>query len=91
MEPPLVGEPVFQEILSIAQKIVGEEIEPYKGAAAIWGLLAEEGCGYPEELRTFVGLASEWQDQPDHRDAYEADIVDEARLVLERHVSGGPP
>lgn len=82
---PLVSEPVLREILAIAQRIVRGEITPYKGAAAIWSILAEEGNEYPEELRVFVGLASEWEDQPDHRDAYGEDIREEAQLLLERH------
>jgi hypothetical protein len=28
-----------------------------------------------EDLRIFIGLASEWEDLPDHRDAFEREIV----------------
>jgi hypothetical protein len=83
----LVRESVLQKVLTIAREIVREEVSPYKGAAAIWSVLAEEEGEYPEDFRVFVGLASEWQDQPDHREAYEKDILEEAQLLLERHGS----
>jgi hypothetical protein len=64
---------------AIAQQIIDGDIAPYRGAARIWALFAELGDPYPEDVVPFVGLASEWQDQPEHREAYEADIRDEAR------------
>lgn len=86
----MVLEPVLREVLTIAQRIVKNELPPYRGAAAIWRVLAEEEGGYPDELRVFVGLASEWQDNPKHRDAYAEDIRDEARALIERHGSPEP-
>lgn len=83
----MVLEPVLREVLTIAQQIVTNELPPNRGAAAIWRVLAEEDGEYPDELRVFVGLASEWQDNPDHRDAYAEDIRDEARSLIERHRS----
>jgi hypothetical protein len=35
-----------------------------------------------DELGVFIGLASEWQDSPEWRALLEADIIDEARLVV---------
>lgn len=83
----MVREPLLREVLAVARKIVQNEVSPYQGAAAIWSALAEEEGEYPKELRVFVGLASEWQDQPDYRDAYEQDILDEAQLLLEHHAA----
>lgn len=84
----MVREPVLHEVLGVARQIVHNEVSPYKGAAAIWRVIAEEEGEYPRELRVFVGLASEWQDQPDYRDAYEQDIREEAQLLLEHHAAG---
>ena len=83
----MVREPVLRAVLRIAGQIVHNEISPYEGAAGIWGVLAEMEGEYHEEFRIFVGLASEWQDQPDHRDAYEADIREEAQALLQRHAA----
>lgn len=78
-----------QQVLQIAEGIVGNTIDPYKGARRIWGLLARDGGDYPDDLITFVGMASEWEDHPEHREAYEADILAEARLLLDRRASDG--
>ena len=68
-----------REAVGIARQIIDGKIAPYPGAARIWALFAELEDPYPEDIRAFVGLASEWQDAPEHREAYEADIRDEAR------------
>lgn len=80
-----VAEPaVPSEVVEMARRIVGRKVDPYRGAAGIWAYLAERGLGYPEDLRIFVGLASEWQDDPAHRSALEIDIREEARNLLAR-------
>lgn len=71
--------------MATAERIVAGEIEPYHGAAHIWRLIAEEDYRGFEHFRVWAGLASEWQDHPEHRDALDVDIQDEARLLLERH------
>jgi hypothetical protein len=45
--------------------------------------MAEDDTEYPQELRVFVGLASQWKDRPEHRAALDADIREEARRVIE--------
>ena len=50
------------EVREILQNVVDGEVEPDRGAAAIWAQLAEEPSEYPEELRIFVGLISECSD-----------------------------
>ena len=80
----MADDPLMQEALRVAEQIVRGDVEPYPGAAAIWGRMAEENGEYREELRVFVGLASEWQDHPEHRDALDGDIRDEARQLVER-------
>ncbi|MCP9492019.1 MAG: hypothetical protein MSC31_19410 [Solirubrobacteraceae bacterium MAG38_C4-C5] len=75
---------LIAEVLAIAEQIVRGDVEPYRGAAAIWARMAEEEGEYRDDLRVFVGLASEWQDHPHHRDALDGDIRDEARQLVER-------
>jgi hypothetical protein len=64
-----------------AAEIVNGALTPYEGARLIWfhGYL-ELDC--PDELTAFVGLASEWEDDPTHRALYEQDILNEARQLL---------
>ena len=66
-----------------AAGIVDGTIAPYEGARLIWW----EGWnrfGRPGDLTPFVGLASQWEDDPDRRPRYEQDIVDHARRLLGR-------
>jgi hypothetical protein len=74
-----------RDVLVIAARIVRGDMEPYAGARAIWARMTEEFDEYPEEIRPFVGMASEIEDHPEQRDAYEADILEEARALLTRH------
>lgn len=77
----------MDDVLAVARDIAFDRVQPYRGAAAIWARMAEEDEGYPEMLRVFVGLASEWQEHPEYRLALEADIRQEARLLI---ASAGP-
>ena len=79
---------LMDDVLAVADDIVLDRVEPYRGAAAIWARMAEEEADYPEALRVFVGLASEWQDHPEHRPALEADIREEAERVIESAATG---
>jgi hypothetical protein len=47
----------------------------YDKARDIWFEAYERVPGAQDELREFVGLASEWQDHPEHRVDLENDIV----------------
>ncbi len=63
-----------------ARRIVSGEIPPYEGARAIWRELAwEPEAG--DALLPFIGLASEWEDRPEFRREYEADILQAARAL----------
>ena len=66
-----------------AGEIVDGTLTPYEGARLIWWHGWHE-LGDPDELTPFVGLASEWEDDPTHRTLYERDILDEARGLLGR-------
>jgi hypothetical protein len=64
--------------------IADATIEPYLGAKAIWRHADDLGWSRKSEwqqLSAFIGLASEWEDHPEHRPDYEAAIIDEARAL----------
>ncbi|HEY1861324.1 MAG TPA: hypothetical protein VGG61_13265, partial [Gemmataceae bacterium] len=73
-----------------AREIIAGELSPYEGARKIWWELANEPDS-DRSLLIFVGLASEWEDVPQHRSQYETDIIDEARRLLERGIRKGTP
>jgi hypothetical protein len=64
-----------------AQAIVSGELTPYQGSRLIWTNAAIE-LDYRQELNGFVGLASEWEDQPEFRAEDEQDMRKEARRFL---------
>jgi hypothetical protein len=67
----------------IAGDIVAGRLSPFDGARQIWVNLATVSEAR-DELLGFVGLASEWQDSPEYRDDYDAEIVKEAQAFLSR-------
>lgn len=64
-----------------AWSIAEGRVSPYEGARRIWWQLANEPGADPS-LGIFVGLASEWEDSPEHRPACEAAIIEEARELV---------
>src|SRR5204863_1416544 len=60
----------------IAEEVVDKKITPYVGAKQIW---SEIYSRFPEliQLRPFVGLASEYEDDEQHRESYSQHIVEE--------------
>ena len=77
---------VRAEILEICTSIANTSLDPVVGARQIWVRLAE--ASYPLELesfRVFVGMVSEIDDSPEHRDGYTTDILEEARRVVVKH------
>ena len=73
-----------------AGKIVDGSLSPYEGAYRIWWDVANEAMPAKEEnevwnrLRVFVGLASEYEDNPSYRKEYEDQIVQEAKDFLSK-------
>jgi hypothetical protein len=71
--------------LAIARRIAGDVVRgsmtPYEGARRIW---RDVYTRFPElaQLRSFVGLASEYEDDEMHRDEYSQDIVEECRRLV---------
>jgi hypothetical protein len=79
-----VASSTLEEVLETAQRIVDAEVSPHQGAARIWRLIAEENYEGFEDLRVWAGLASEWQEHPEHREALDQDIREEAQALLGR-------
>jgi len=71
----------------LAKRIVDGSIEPSIGARKIWWDVANRIPDLEPRMRTFVALASEWEDDPVHRDEYERDIVEAARKLLAEPIS----
>jgi hypothetical protein len=68
---------------SIANEILKGSLPPYQGAKRIWKDIYTR---LPElaELRPFVGLASEYEDDEKHQNDYSQLIVDACRELLRR-------
>ena len=64
------------------QQIISGETSAYERAARIWSIY--DRCGCPKSLIPFVGFASEWEDDPDHRDHYDKLIAKAARGYLQQ-------
>jgi len=64
-----------------AREMLAGSVSPYDGSRHIWWG-AWEPLGRPSDLTAFVGLASMWDDDPDHRTRYEEDMLNEAERIL---------
>lgn len=73
---------------SIADEVLKETIVPYEGAKRIWH---DVYTRFPElvELKYFVGLASEYEDDEKHRDSYSNQIIEECKTLLAKTHLGG--
>jgi hypothetical protein len=69
---------------SIAHMIYRFELDPYEGARRMAELSLQ--CA-ESSLQAFVGLASEWEDDPANRTFYEEDIRNEAETFLRRKLT----
>jgi hypothetical protein len=72
-----------------ARRIVAGETDPLAGASYIWSLWGysrqpDGGSAMWADFRPFVGLASECEEPGPHVTTYKADIVDEAKALLQR-------
>ena len=66
----------------LAQDIVDGTIAPAVGARTIWWDVVGRVPTTRDRLADFVGLASEWEDNPEHREAYDAEIVSAAHGLI---------
>jgi hypothetical protein len=65
----------------LCQQIVSGTTSPYQGASRIWAIY--DRCGMPKSLIPFVGFASEWEDDLEHRDHYDKLIAEAAKKLLQ--------
>jgi hypothetical protein len=66
---------------ALARAALDEEIHPYIAARLIWKRVYRQ-CESLEQLLPFVGLASEYEDDPQHRSEHEQDISEELENLL---------
>ena len=66
---------------AIASEVIAGAVTPYDGAKKIWDRLYTR---WPEldQLRPFVGLASEYEDDANHREEYARDILAECEKLI---------
>ena len=65
-----------------AEDIIANKVTPHDGAWFIWVKLARRVPEVEEALRVFIGLASEWEEDPIHREQYDSDIVRASRSLV---------
>lgn len=70
---------LIARVVEIANDVLQEKRTPYEGAKELWSL-SSAMWELPDALLPFVGLASEWEDDPAHRDEFDHDIT----LAMER-------
>ncbi|MEU4295010.1 hypothetical protein AB0E63_42880 [Kribbella sp. NPDC026596] len=61
----------------VARELTRGTVAPIDAARRIWGIARLAPSAEPR-LRVFIGLASEWEDDPDNRTSYEEEIRSEA-------------
>jgi hypothetical protein len=70
-------------VVAIANDVLQDRRSSYEGAKELWRL-SSEMYDLPEALLPFVGLASEWEDYPDHRAKSDQDITVEMERLRRR-------
>jgi hypothetical protein len=80
--PLTTAQAAYRIAESAARDIVAGRVSPYEGAAKI-AYTAYHPAGMPDDLGPFYYWADEWEDNPEHREACERDIVANARAFLE--------
>jgi hypothetical protein len=70
-----------------AREVLSGAITPYEGAKLIWDKVYTR---LPElkQLTPFVGLASEYEDDPDHRDEYSRRIIEKCESLVGKDMTG---
>ena len=80
----MTNSPTLSLALDIAEEICAGTMDPYGGAVRIWKVVREAHDENFDDLKAFIGLASEWQDDQSRRELIAVDIRDEALNLLER-------
>lgn len=78
---PSLSEAGLSVARGIAAEVLQETITPYIGAKRIWSRVYNRLPDL-EQLRPFVGLASEHEDDVHHREEYARDIINECHKLL---------
>ena len=76
-------EVVAARAVAHANAILQGTTQPHEGARALW-LMQTELHELADALLVFVGLASEWEDDQEHRPELEHDILVEAERLRAR-------
>ena len=67
----------------VARRLERGEVTPIEAARRIWRITRIAPAAEPL-LRPFVGFASEWEDDPEHRSYYEVEICSAAQRLATR-------
>jgi hypothetical protein len=86
-----LGKPRFTRVdaarklaVHYARRILAGDLTPYEGARRIWWDVWES-CRELDDLKVFVGLASEYEDDLRNRELYSSEIIREARKLVDEH------
>jgi hypothetical protein len=80
---PTRRDAVKQLARATAADVVDERVSPYEGAKYIWKLTLLLADGHMPELDPFIYAASEWEDRPADRSAFDSAIVQEAKELID--------
>lgn len=78
---PTDEEAALSVAAEVAEQVRQGLVPPVEGARSIWAL-ARQVPGVEPQLRPFIGLASEWEDDEHDRASYDADIVEAANQLI---------
>src|SRR5256885_1700722 len=81
LEPPTPVQAAWCIAQNTARDIVSGTVTPSDGARAIGEFASDFDPLWPS-LRIFIGLSSEWDSQPEQRQAYESEIREEAARLI---------
>lgn len=78
----------FIAVRAIGEDVLAGRVGAYEGAREVWWKIADAKREI-DWLLPFIGLASEYEDSPAHRDDYARQILEEFRLFVDH--STPPP
>lgn len=79
-------DPVLVEGVRIARAVISGELDPMRGANAIWNLSSDYGNPYDDDFSPFIAAVSQWDEYPDSR----ALLVEDAMSAAEDLVAKYP-
>ncbi len=71
----------------VARRVLSGAIAPYEGAKRIWDHVYTR---FPDlkQLKPFVGLASEYEDDAEHREDYSRRIIEKCKSLIDQDTKG---